>query len=178
MNSQKNISYENTGPIASVSQTSREGKLHAYFYHFGDDILYVEDNGSDTSEEVLSKEELAFAKAEPEKVLREKVSKWAEDDIDPLARYAWGLSSLADDAVAADYVGYCAIVKRCNYVGGESSFSLVCESPNRYLVFCSAEDAQAWIDANEYELYYLSVNEVANPDYFILVANIERQKTT
>lgn len=156
--------------IASMSQNiSRDGNYHAYLYHFGKNILYVEDTSSGTNEYILDINDRDAAIKGPEEYLRDRVSQWASRENNPLAFYAWGLSCLEDDRVSDDFIGDCVIVRRGNFNGGLSPISYVTAGKTPYpFIFKSAADAQAWIDKKEYEIYFLSHSEVSNPDYFII----------
>lgn len=161
--------------IASMSQnTSKDGNYYAYLYRFGKDILYVENTGTGTGtkEYILDANERDAAKKNPEAIIRERVSKWASKDDNPLSFYAWGLQCLEDDRVSEDFIGDCVIVKRGNFNGGLSPISFVVAGKTAYpFTFKSAADAQAWIDKKEYKIHYLSHDEVSSPDYFIINAH-------
>ena len=84
-----------------------------------------------------------------------------------IEHYRWGLTHPREDEVTPAYVGECSVViEGCCY--GYKPYNYASDRGGQTITFSSYVAAQEWIDHHLTDDYYLSNNEVARPDFYIV----------
>lgn len=172
----KNLDIFEHQADAEMSQTDTQyGGCYAAIYVFGKAVVYIADNGADTSYYLLDTTERVEAKKDPQAKLKEFVEEWSSNDDDPMSSYAWELTSPEDHEVSGEFEGECRIVVRGNFYGYYPHFFVDPVADEIFglgegFIFKKRKDAQEWIDEQDSRDYYLASNEAGRPDYFIVEA--------
>lgn len=139
--------------------------IGAQLLHKGRAVVYVEDNGADTTEYLLDKIEREAALKAPDIFLDDLVWEWANNEDDAqLAMYQWFPENIEQDYIEGDP---CKVLIVWCYYRYEPIYWAKNES-GEDIIFDTPALAQDWIEAQEKGPYYLRHGEAGRPEYFII----------
>lgn len=132
-------------------------------------VIYVEDDGAETTYFALDEEESAEAKADPAAYLRAAAEEWSRNGEDFIIESClWGLRSPSQYEIPDSYTGECRILVEESYYGYDPTYWEYDPETRGELVFATVAEARAWIAQAESGVYHLSHNEAGRPSYTIV----------